>query len=81
VNEWVCIRFSEQSFDLEQDRGMLGLNPDLAHDEALFAQLLATSLLPPSIAVLGQCTALNYGTSNALTETVFVTSNDVKRYW
>ncbi|HEV2700178.1 MAG TPA: hypothetical protein VGV09_01005 [Steroidobacteraceae bacterium] len=58
MNEWVGIGFSEQSLDLEQDGGVLWLYPHLAHDEALLAQALAASLLPPAIAVLGQCTAL-----------------------
>jgi hypothetical protein len=58
MNEWVGIGFSEQFLDLEQYWGVLRLDPHLAHDEAFLPQLLATSLLPPSIAVLGQVTAL-----------------------
>ena len=80
MNEWVGIGFSEQSLDLEQDRGVLRLYPNLTHHEAFFAQLLATSLLPPSIAVLGQCTALKRVTGNAMDHRLPVTSHAVKRY-
>jgi hypothetical protein len=76
----VGIGLSEQLLDLEQDRGVLGLDPDLAHHEALLAQFLATGLLPPAIAVLGQNERSEMRYCNGTAERLSVTGNEVKRY-